>query len=305
MLLAADGLPSKYIAQRLGTSQDTVRVWCRRFAAGGPDVLTHDAPGRGRKRQITAAREQQVVDATLHTKPPRATHWSLRTMAAAQGLSPASIHRIWHAHGLQPHRVRTFKLSTDPRFVEKLTDVVGLYVDPPDKALVFCVDEKSQIQALQRSQPGLPMKPGRAGTMTHDYKRHGTTTLFAALNVLEGTVIGSCLARHRHQEFRKFLNLLDAETPPDVEDPCHRRQLRDAQASGDSTVAPPASAVPLAFCAHECLVAESRGGVVLAPDHGAGAARRLSQRPRPHRRDLCLYSQSQSARRALHLDRAG
>ena len=217
VLLAADGLPSKYIAQRLGTSQDTVRVWRRRFAAGGPDVLTHDAPGRGRKRQITAAREQQVVDATLHTKPPRATHWSLRTMAAAQGLSPASIHRIWHAHGLQPHRVRTFKLSTDPRFVEKLTDVVGLYVDPPDKALVFCVDEKSQIQALQRSQPGLPMKPGRAGTMTHDYKRHGTTTLFAALNVLEGTVIGSCLARHRHQEFRKFLNLLDAETPPDVE----------------------------------------------------------------------------------------
>ena len=138
-------------------------------------------------------------------------------MAAAQGLSPASIHRIWHAHGLQPHRVRTFKLSTDPRFVEKLTDVVGLYVDPPDKALVFCVDEKSQIQALQRPQPGLPMKPGRAGTMTHDYKRHGTTTLFAALNVLEGTVIGSCLARHRHQEFRKFLNLLDAETPPDME----------------------------------------------------------------------------------------
>ena len=217
VLLAADGLPSKYIAQRLGTSQDTVRVWRRRFAAGGPDVLTHDAPGRGRKRQITAAREQQVVDATLHTKPPRATHWSLRTMAAAQGLSPASIHRIWHAHGLQPHRVRTFKLSTDPRFVEKLTDVVGLYVDPPDKALVFCVDEKSQIQALQRSQPGLPMKPGRAGTMTHDYKRHGTTTLFAALNVLEGTVIGSCLARHRHQEFRKFFNLLDAETPPYVE----------------------------------------------------------------------------------------
>ena len=226
-------------------------------------------------------------------------------MAAAQGLSPASIHRIWHAHGLQPHRVRTFKLSADPRFVEKLTDVVGLYVDPPDKALVFCVDEKSQIQALQRSQPGLPMKPGRAGTMTHDSKRHGTTTLFAALNVLEGTVIGSCLARHRPQEFRKFLNLLDAETPAGRGDPCHRRQLRDAQASGDSTVAPPASAVPLACCAHECLAAESRGGVVLAPDHGAGAARRLSQRPRPHRRDLCLYSQSQSARRALHLDRAG
>ena len=217
MLLAADGLPSKYIAQRLGTSQDTVRVWRRRFAAGGPDVLTPDAPGRGRTRQITAAREQQVVDAPLHTEPPRATHWSLRTLAAAQGLSPASLHRIWHAHGLQPHRVRTFKWSTAPRFVEKLTDVVGLSVDPPAQALVFCVDEKRHIQARQRSQPGLPMKPGRAGTMTHDDKRHGTTTLCAALNVLEGPVIGSCLARHRHQEFRKFFNLLDAEPPPDVE----------------------------------------------------------------------------------------
>ena len=198
VLLAADGLPSKHIAERLATSQDTVRLWRRRFASGGAAALPRDAPGRGRKRQITAAREQQVVEATLHTEPPRAGHWSLRTMAAAQGLSPVSIHRIWHVHGLQPHRVRTFKLSTDPQFIEKLTDVVGLYVDPPEKALVFCVDEKSQIQALQRSQPGLPMKPGRTGTMTHDDKRHGTTTLFAALNVLEGTVIGSCLSRHRH-----------------------------------------------------------------------------------------------------------
>ena len=137
-------------------------------------------------------------------------------MATAQGLSPASIHRIWHAYGLQPPRVRTFKLSTDPRVVEQLTDVVGLYGDPPEQAVVFCVDEKSQIQAVPRSQPGLPMKPGQAGTMTHDYKRHGTPTLLAALNVLEGTVIGSCLARHRHQEFRKFLTLLDQQPPPDV-----------------------------------------------------------------------------------------
>ena len=217
VLLAATGMPSKHIAAQLDTSQDTVRLWRRRFATGGPDALVRDAPGRGRKRQITAAREQQIVEATLQTRPARATHWSLRLMAAAQGLSPATIHRIWEAHGLQPHRVRTFKLSTDPAFVEKLTDVVGLYVNPPAKALVFCVDEKSQIQALQRSQPGLPMKPGRAGTFTHDYKRHGTTTLFAALNVLEGTVIGSCLPRHRHQEFRKFLNLLDTATPPDVD----------------------------------------------------------------------------------------
>ena len=161
VLLAARGMPSTHVARQLDTSQDTVRLWRRRCAAGGPDALRRDAPGRGRKRQIPAAREQQVVEATLHRAPPRATQWSLRSMAATQGLSPASIHRIWVAHGLQPHRVRTFTLSTDPAGVEKLTDVVGLYVKPPDKALVVCVDEKSQIQALQRSQPGLPLKPGR------------------------------------------------------------------------------------------------------------------------------------------------
>ncbi len=244
-----------HVAQQLDTSQDTAPL-PPPVHGGGPDALVHDAPGRGRKRQITAAREHQVVAATLQTAPPRATQWSLRSMAAAQGLSPASIHRIWDAHGLQPHRVRTFKLSTDPRFVEKLTDVVGLYVNPPDKAIVFCVDEKSQIQALQRSQPGLPMKPGRAGPMTHDYKRHGTTTLFAALNILEGTVIGSCLPRHRHQEFRRFLNVLDASTPPDVDVHANRRQLCDAQPPGYSALAAAASAVPLAFHSHQCIVAE-------------------------------------------------
>jgi hypothetical protein len=153
------------------------------------------------------------VDATLQTPPPAATHWSTRTLAQAQGVSPATIQRIWDAHGLQPHRTRTFKLSTDPRFVEKPTDVVGLYLNPPEKALVLCVDEKTQIQALDRTQPGLPLKKGRCGTMTHDYKRNGTTTLFAALNVLEGTVIGECMARHRHQEFLKFLRTLDRTTP--------------------------------------------------------------------------------------------
>ena len=166
---------------------------------------------------MTAAREQPVVEAPLHRAPPRATQWSLRSRAATQGLRPASIHRIWVAHGLQPHRVRTCTLSTDPAFVEQLTDVVGLYVNPPDKALVVCVDEKSQIHALQRSQPGRPLKPGRAGTMPHDDQRHGTTTLFAALNVLDGTVIGSCHARHRHQECRNFLNVLDADTPADID----------------------------------------------------------------------------------------
>jgi hypothetical protein len=157
------------------------------------------------------------VEATLHTMPPAATQWSTRTLARAQGVSQATVQRIWDAHGLQPHRTRTFKLSKDRHFVEKLTDVVGLYLNPPDKALVLAVDEKSQIQALDRTQPGLPLKKGRCGTFTHDYKRNGTTTLFAALNVLEGTVIGECMARHRHQEFLRFVRIIDRETPPELE----------------------------------------------------------------------------------------
>ena len=150
---------------------------------------------------------------TLHEKPPNATHWSVRTMAAAAGVSYSSVQRIWRAHGLKPHLVETFKVSRDKNFAAKVEDVVGLYVNPPDRALVLCVDEKSQIQALDRTQPGLPMKKGRAGTMTHDYKRNGTTTLFAALNVLTGVVIGQCLPRHRHEEFLKFLRTIDRQVP--------------------------------------------------------------------------------------------
>lgn len=213
VLLAAGGHPNRKIARELKTSRPTVILWRQRFQSGGPAALTEDEPGRGRKSRIPAGKVKQIVEATLHSHPVAATHWSVRTMAAAQGVSPATVQRIWDAHGLQPHRSETFKLSRDKRFVEKLTDVVGLYLNPPDKALVLCFDEKSQIQALDRTQPGLPLKKGRCGTMTHDYKRHGTTTLFAALNVLEGTVIGECMARHRHQEFLKFLRKLDRETP--------------------------------------------------------------------------------------------
>ena len=166
------------------------------------------APRRTKEEVVKA-----IVEATLHTTPANATHWSTRTMAEQFGVSNATVSRIWDAHGLQPHRVKTFKLSTDKLFVEKLTDVVGLYLNPPEKALVLCVDEKSQIQALDRTQPGLPMKKGRCGTMTHDYKRNGTTCLFAALNVLEGTVIGSCYPRHRNVEFLKFLRQIDRQTP--------------------------------------------------------------------------------------------
>ena len=213
VLMAAANNSNRQIARELKTTRDTVILWRQRFLAGGTAALTEDAPGRGRKPEIDAAKVKRIVEATLHTTPPNATHWSVRTMARAQGVSPATVHRIWDAHGLQPHRRKTFKLSNDKWFVEKLTDVVGLYLNPPDKALVLCVDEKSQIQALDRTQPGLPLKKGRCGTYTHDYKRHGTTTLFAALNVLEGTVIGECMSRHRHQEFLKFLRKIDRETP--------------------------------------------------------------------------------------------
>ena len=211
--LAADGVPNQEIAHRLGVSRPTVQLWRERFLALRVAGLEKDAPRPGRLPRISEAKIRAVVEATLHTTPPDATHWSTRTMAAAQGVSEATVRRIWHQHRLKPHRTKTFKLSRDKQFVEKLCDVVGLYLNPPDKALVLCVDEKSQIQALDRTQPGLPLKRGRCGTMTHDYKRHGTTTLFAALSMLDGRVIGDCMPRHRHQEFIRFLKQIDAETP--------------------------------------------------------------------------------------------
>jgi len=213
VLMAAEGKANRRIAQELQTSRPTVILWRQRFAEGGPVALTEEAPGRGRKARISTGKIKQIVEATLQTKPRAATHWSVRLMARAQGVSPATVQRIWDAHGLEPHRTRGFKLSRDKHFVEKLTDVLGLYLNPPDKAVVLSVDEKSQIQALNRTQPGLPMKKGRCGTLTHDYKGNGTTTLFAALNLLEGTVIGECKARHRHQEFLQFLRRLDREFP--------------------------------------------------------------------------------------------
>ena len=213
ILYAADGIPNSKIAAELRISRPSVLKWRKRFLAEGPDALLRIRPGRGRKAELSAEKIASIVEATLHSRPANATHWSCRSMAQAQGVSSATVQRIWDAHGLQPHRVKTFKLSRDPQFIEKLTDIVGLYMNPPDKAVVLCVDEKSQIQALDRTQPGLPLKKGRCGTMTHDYKRHGTTTLFAALNVLEGTVIGECYERHRHEEFLKFLRRLDRAFP--------------------------------------------------------------------------------------------
>ncbi len=211
--MASDGVRNQDIAWTLAISRPTVQLWRERFLALRLAGLEKDAPRPGRVPRIPERKVQAVVEATLQTTPPAATHWSTRTMAKAQGLSEATIRRIWRQHGLKPHLVRTFKLSRDRQFVEKLHDVVGLYLNPPDKSLVLSVDEKSQVQALDRTQPGLPLKKGRCGTMTHDYKRHGTTTLFAALSLLDGTVIGDCLPRHRHQEFIRFLKKIEAETP--------------------------------------------------------------------------------------------
>ena len=211
--MAADGLMNKDIAASMGISRPTVQLWRDRFLALRLKGLEKDAPRPGRIPEISDRKVRAVIEATLHSKPENATHWSVRSMAEAQGLSKSTINRIWQEHNLKPHLVETFKLSRDKHFVEKLHDVVGLYLNPPDKALVLCVDEKSQIQALERSQPMFPMRPGIPAKQTHDYKRHGTTTLFAALSMLDGKVIGDCMPRHRHQEFIRFLKHIDEETP--------------------------------------------------------------------------------------------
>ncbi|MFI5846147.1 IS630 family transposase [Catenuloplanes sp. NPDC051500] len=213
LLHAADGLSNTEIGVLVGVTRVTVRAWRVEFGERGLAELGRVAAGRGRKPVIAQAVIDRIVELTLHSRPEGATHWSCRSMAAEVGVSKATVQRVWDARGLKPHLVETFKLSNDRRFEEKLVDVVGLYLNPPDKAVVLCMDEKSQIQALDRTQPSLPLKPGRAGTMTHDYKRHGTTTLFAALDVLTGRVIGKCFDRHRHDEFLRFLRMIDTAVP--------------------------------------------------------------------------------------------
>ena len=213
LLLASTGVGNTEIAEQVGVSRSSVISWRERFGQEGVKKLGKVRPGRGRKPSITAERVEAIVADTLHTKPGGETHWSCRSMARHAGVGHATVQRIWSARGLKPHLVETFKLSNDKHFEEKLIDVVGLYLNPPKKAVVLCVDEKSQIQALNRTQASLPMKKGRAGTMTHDYKRNGTTTLFAALNVATGAVLGACLPRHRHEEFLRFLRMIDKDVP--------------------------------------------------------------------------------------------
>jgi transposase len=213
LLLAGEGVSNSDIAVQVGVSRQTVLAWRAEFMVRGLAKLGRVAAGRGRKASIPQETIDRIVELTLHRRPEGATHWSCRSMAKQAGVSPATVQRVWSARGLKPHLVETFKLSNDKRFEEKLVDVVGLYLNPPDQAVVLCMDEKSQIQALDRTQPSLPLKKGRAGTMTHDYKRHGTTTLFAALDVLTGKVIGKCFARHRHDEFLRFLRTIDTSVP--------------------------------------------------------------------------------------------
>ncbi len=217
VLAAAAGKQDLEIASAYEVNRHTAALWRQRVRTAGIGSVWEIQPGRGRKPKYDQEKRDALIAATLESKPKGMTHWSCRTMAKAEGVSSSTVNRLWQLHNLKPHLSRTFKLSRDPKFIEKLTDVVGLYLNPPQKAMLLCVDEKSQIQALDRTQPGLPLKKGRCGTMTHDYKRNGTTTLFAALSMLDGKVIGQCHSRHRHQEFLKFLRRLDREFPGDRE----------------------------------------------------------------------------------------
>jgi len=215
--MAADGCFNHDIAQQLKISRPTVQLWRERFLALRLTGLEKDAPRRGRIPRIRQQKVDAIINDTLHKTPENATHWSTRSMANAYGISEATVWRIWKQHNLKPHLIETFKLSRDKRFVEKLHDVVGLYLNPPDRALVLCVDEKSQIQALERTRPSTPLRPGITARQTHDYTRHGTTTLFAALSMLDGKIIGDCMPRHRHQEFIRFLQIIDVKTPADLD----------------------------------------------------------------------------------------
>src|SRR5580700_5191920 len=232
VLLSAEDLGTNAIMRETGKSKTCVWRWQERFAAEGVDGLFRDKTRPSRIAKLDPSVAERVVALTMEEPPSETTHWTGAAMAKAAGISASSVRRIWRAHGLQPHRVRQFKLSKDPEFVDKLRDIVGLYVDPPAHAIVLSVDEKSQIQALDRTQPGLPLKKGRAGTVTHDYKRNGTTTLFAAMNVLDGTVMGRNMQRHRHQEFIRFLNAVEREVPP------ARRSMRSSTTTLLSSIPP-------------------------------------------------------------------
>ena len=291
VLLSAAGVGTNQIMRQTGKSKTCVWRWQERFMQEGYDGLLRDKTRPSRIPPLGSDIAERVVMLTQTEPPTETTHWTATMMAKAVGVSASSVQRIWRAHGLQPHRVRQFKLSKDPKFIDKLRDVVGLYVDPPAHAIVLSVDEKSQIQALDRTQPGLPMKRGRAGTMTHDYKRHGTTTLFAALDVLEGKIIGRCMQRHRHQEFIRFLNAIEAQVP--ARKSVHVIQLCCPQASQGCSMARPAPALRFPLHTDLVLVAQCSRRVLRKTCQAATKAWCLPRRGRSSSRHQPLRRRDQ------------
>ena len=272
VLAAAGGETNGEIAARLGCHPTTVGKWRRRFAERGLDGL-HDEPRPGKPRSIGDDAVERVIVKTLEETPPGATHWSTRSMAAATGMSQSAVSRIWRAFALKPHQLESFKLSTDPLFIEKVRDIVGLYLNPPEAAIVLCVDEKTQVQALERSAPILPLLPGTPARATHDYRRHGTTNLYAALDVASGCVISELTPRHRAEEFRRFLNLIDKSVPADLDGARHRRQLIHAQDPGHPPLAPAPPPLHVPLHAHLQLLAQPRGALVRRAHRALAQAR--------------------------------
>jgi hypothetical protein len=303
-LATAEGCGTAEIMRRTGVSKPSVWRWQERFMREGVAGLVRDKTRKPGLPPLPPAQIARAVELTLGEQPGEATHWTGRAMAAATGISLRSVQRIWAAHGLQPHRVRRFKLSQDPAFATKLRDVVGLYLDPPAHSLVLSVDEKSQIQALDRTELGLPMKKGRAGTMTHDYIRHGTTTLFAALNVLDATVIGQCMARHHHLTPRSLSVSLPHRGRGACRqaDPCDPRQLCRPQASQSARLARLASALDVSFHAHFLLLGQCGRELLRLAHPPAAATRRLSLAGRPASRNQPLPRRAQPQTKTLRLD---
>lgn len=301
VLAAASGLTNTEIAAKLDVCAHTAGLWRRRFARDGMDGL-YDEPRPGAPRQIGDNEIAATIRKTLETRPQGATHWSLRTMAKAVGHAPSTIHRIWQAFGLQPHRSETFKLSSDPLFVDKVRDIAGLYLSPPERAVVLCVDEKSQVQALDRTQPLLPMRPGQAERRTHDYTRHGTTSLFAALDVKVGTIIGKCMPRHRTQEFRKFLDEVERNVPAAPRCARHHGQLRHTQDRADPQLVCQTATLARPLHAYIGVVDQSGGTLLRATDRPRDQARRVPIRRRPRAHHHRLYQRHQCRSQTVPID---
>jgi transposase len=305
VLLAAEGKTDMEIAASLNISNQKAARWRKRFLQLDLAGLMKDAPRPGRKPAISSQIKEELIRRTTQSKLANATHWSTRTMAAEMGVSEATVRRVWHAHGLKPHLVERFKISKDKRFAEKLEDVVGLYLNPPEHAIVMCVDEKSQIQALDRTQPGLPLKKGRCGTMTHDYKRNGTATLFAALNVADGTVISMCDDRHRHQEWLQFLRVIDQVTPARKDLHLIADNYATHKHAKVQRWLKTASAFSCALHAHQFVVAKHGGTLLPRPYAEPIAPWRLPRRRGVNHGHWRLHRPSQPESQAIHLDRQG